>query len=221
MRDPARIPEMCRLLQRAWERAPDLRLGQLVVNAIAPASPCAEVFYAEESRTRRGLERLVRAGAAEPELPSHREAAIDWESVGEPAATTVTFEGARVGSFSVDMWFCQVLEARLGGEYREGSLGNPDADAMVHWIAGLLVRTTPDVVLLDLSALRYTWGDGLLRVFEVLGRFDGDHPLGVTVLGGEASTPALRSLGLVVHTEPAAALDDARKQALQRSIDIG
>jgi hypothetical protein len=47
MRDPARIPEMCRLLQRAWERVPDLRLGQLVIDAIGPTEPCREMFYAE------------------------------------------------------------------------------------------------------------------------------------------------------------------------------
>jgi hypothetical protein len=221
MRDPARIPEMCRLLQRAWERVPDQRLGQLVVNAIAPATPASEVFYSEEGRTRRGLERLAREGMADPELPPHHEATIDWKPVGEPTATTVTLEGARLGSFSVEHYFCQVLEVRFGGEYREGSLGKPDADAMVRHLAVLLARTEPDVVLLDLSALRYTWGDGLLRVFELLGRFDADQPLGVTVLGGPASTAALRSLGATVHEDPAAALDDAKHQAVRRSFDIG
>ena len=222
MRDPARIPELCRLLQRAWERVPDQRLGQLVVNAIAPSAPCRELFHAEESRTRRGLERLVQEGLADPELPSHHEATIRWEPLGEPAPTTVTLEGARLGSFDVDIYFCQVLEVRFGGEYREGSRGNPDADAMVRWLAVLLARTGPDVVLLDLSALRYTWGDGLIRVFELIGRLDTDQPLGVTVLGGPASAPALSSLGVrVVHTDPAAALDDAMRQAVRRSFDIG
>jgi len=222
MRDPGRIPELCRLLQRAWERVPDQRLGQLVVNAIAPSAPCQEVFYAEESRVRRGLERLAQQGLADPELPSHVEAAIRWEALGEPTPTTVTLEGARLGSFDVDSYFCRVLEVRFGGEYRHGSLGNPDADAMVSWLAELLARAEPDVVLLDLSALRYTWGDGLLRVFEQIGRFDADQPLGVTVLGGPASAPALSSLGvLVVHTEPAKALDDAKRQAVRRSFDIG
>jgi hypothetical protein len=221
MRDPARIPEMCRLLQRAWERVPDQRLGQLVVNAVGPADPCREVFYCEESRTRRGLERLAAEGMAEPVPPSHREATVGWKELGEPASTTVTFEDARMGTFEVDAFFCQVLEARFGGEYREGSLGKPDADAMVRWLAVLLARTEPDVVLLDLSALRYTWGDGLLRLFELLSRFDSDEPLGVAVLGGPASAPALGSLGVRVHTDPAAALDDAMRQAMARSFDIG
>jgi hypothetical protein len=119
------------------------------------------------------------------------------------------------------MYFCQVLEVRFGGEYREGSLGKPDADAMVRWLVVLLARTEPDVVLLDLSALRYSWGDGLLRLFELVSRFDTDQPLAITVLGGPASAPALGSLGLRVHTEAAAALDDAKRQAVQRSFDIG
>jgi hypothetical protein len=221
MRDPARIPEMCRLLQRAWERVPDLRLGQLVIDAIGPSEPCREVFYAEESRTRRGLERLVRGGAPEPELPSHHEAELRWKTLEEPAPTTVSFDGARQGTFDVDMYFCKLLEARFGGEYREGSLGSPDADAIVRWLAILLARSEPDVVLLDLSALRYVWGDGMVRVFERIVRFDTDHPVDVVVLGGPASAPALGSLGLRVHTDPAAALDEAMRLAVQRSFDIG
>jgi len=221
MRDPRRIPELCELLQRAWELNPELRLGQLVVNAISPTQPCPEVFYAEESRTRRGLERFLREGAEAPELPSHQGVAIRWDIVEEPEPTTVTLNGAREGIFEVGPSFCQVLEVKFGGEYREGSLGNPDADAMVRHLAVLLVRTQPDVVLLDLSALRYTWGNRLLSLFELIDRFDTDHPLGVTVLGGPDSAPALRSLGLTTHEDSAAALDDAMRQAVRRAVDIG
>jgi hypothetical protein len=221
MRDPARIPDLCRLLQRAWERSPDQRLGQLVVNAIAPQSPCPAVFYAEDSRVRRGLERLARDGAAEPELPSHREAVIGWEQVGEPPPATVILTNTRLGTFEVGIYLCQVLEVAFGGEYRSGSLGNPDADAMMRHLAVLIVRTQPDVVLLDLSSLRYAWGDRLLGVFELIQRSDPDHPLGVTVLGGPDSAPALRSLGLTVHTDAPRALDDAMRQAVARSRDIG
>jgi hypothetical protein len=60
-----------------------------------------------------------------------------------------------------------------------------------------------------------------LRVFEVIARFDADYPLGVTLLGGPASAPALSSLGAVVHTDTTAALDDAKTQAVKRSLDIG
>lgn len=37
-------------LLEAWERKPYLRLGQLLVNIIAPKEPCAEVFYIEDKQ---------------------------------------------------------------------------------------------------------------------------------------------------------------------------
>jgi hypothetical protein len=221
MRDPARIPEMCELLRRAWERVPDMRLGQLVVNALRPQRPCPEIFHAEESELRKGLERLLRQGAPEPELPPCRDVSPEWKLLGPPTPATVHLERARVGSFQVEAWYCQVLELRFVGHYREGSQGTPDAEAMVESVITLLTRTWPDVVLLDLTALRYVWGDGLLRVFETIGLFDVDQPVGAVVLAGEDSEPGLRSLGLIVHTDSEAALEEAKTQALRRTVDIG
>ncbi len=48
MRDPSRIDEMLAALRDIWEESPDLRLGQLIVNAIRPADPCPEIFYIED-----------------------------------------------------------------------------------------------------------------------------------------------------------------------------
>ncbi len=221
MRDPARIPELCELLQRAWQRSPDLRLGQLVVNAVRPTTPCPAVFYAEDGAMRRGLEALVRDGVDPPPLPPIEDAPLEWEELGEPQATTVTFDGDRVARFDVGPWLCEVLEVRVGGEYREGSRGNPDAAAMALHVATVLARTEPDIVLLNLSALHYTWGNSILRVFEVIARFDTEYPVGVVVHGGPDSAPALGTLGLTVQTDEAAALEEAKTQALRRSMDIG
>jgi len=55
MRDPARIDEVLAALRAAWAESPDLRLGQLIVNAIRPANPCPEVFYTEDDALVRGL----------------------------------------------------------------------------------------------------------------------------------------------------------------------
>ena len=49
MRDPARIDGMLEVIRHAWMRYPDLRLGQLLVNAVRPSEPCPEVFYVEDS----------------------------------------------------------------------------------------------------------------------------------------------------------------------------
>ncbi len=48
MRDPARIDDVLAALRAAWAESPDLRLGQLIVNAVRPTNPCPEVFYTED-----------------------------------------------------------------------------------------------------------------------------------------------------------------------------
>lgn len=58
MRDPARIDELLAALRAAWAESPDLRLGQLVVNAVRPTQPCPEVFYAEDDALLQGLNNL-------------------------------------------------------------------------------------------------------------------------------------------------------------------
>jgi hypothetical protein len=55
MRDPARIDDVLAALRAAWAESPDLRLGQLIVNAVRPTNPCPEVFYTEDDALVRGL----------------------------------------------------------------------------------------------------------------------------------------------------------------------
>jgi len=55
MRDPARIDDVLAALRAAWVESPDLRLGQLIVNAVRPSNPCPEVFHAEDGALLRGL----------------------------------------------------------------------------------------------------------------------------------------------------------------------
>jgi hypothetical protein len=58
MRDPTRIDDVLAALRAAWTESPDLRLGQLIVNAVRPAHPCPEVFYTEDAALVRGLNSL-------------------------------------------------------------------------------------------------------------------------------------------------------------------
>ena len=55
MRDPDRIDRILDLLREVWARHPDLRLGQLIVNAIRPPEPCPQVFYPEDDVIEAGL----------------------------------------------------------------------------------------------------------------------------------------------------------------------
>lgn len=55
MRDPSRIDEVLTALRDAWFESPDLRLGQLIVNAVRPTDPCPDIFYIEDDRLLKGL----------------------------------------------------------------------------------------------------------------------------------------------------------------------
>jgi len=58
-----------------------------------------------------------------------------------------------------------VLVVAFEGDYRDGSQGAPDARLMRAVVAGALVATRPDAIVLDLRALGYRWGNNLLDVF--------------------------------------------------------
>jgi hypothetical protein len=58
MRDPARIPLILDRLRKVWEAHPDLRLGQLLVNASRPSH--SDPFYIEDEALITRLEILCR-----------------------------------------------------------------------------------------------------------------------------------------------------------------
>ncbi|HUR52837.1 MAG TPA: hypothetical protein VMZ71_01815 [Gemmataceae bacterium] len=55
MRDPARIDRIIELLWDVWKQNPDMRLGQLVVNAIRPSEPCPQIFYPDDDVVEKSL----------------------------------------------------------------------------------------------------------------------------------------------------------------------
>ncbi len=69
MRDPARIDPLLELVRQVWVRSPDLRLGQLIVNAVRPGQPCPEVFAVEDTVLARRLERML----SQPPAPTSGE----------------------------------------------------------------------------------------------------------------------------------------------------
>lgn len=66
MRDPNRIIPVLDAVREVWEKDPDLRLGQLIVNAIRPRHPVPEVFSAEDDRVVDGLRRIGQAAPHDP-----------------------------------------------------------------------------------------------------------------------------------------------------------
>lgn len=56
MRDPKRIDPFLKRLSAVWKANPDLRLGQLVVNALGP-----DPFYVEDDDLLRRLEEYTKS----------------------------------------------------------------------------------------------------------------------------------------------------------------
>ena len=54
-RDPARIQVVLDKLRDVWQKNPDLRLAQLIVNVSGRTQPCPEIFYLEDDVLLRGL----------------------------------------------------------------------------------------------------------------------------------------------------------------------
>ncbi len=59
MRDPERIDQVLAVVREVWHRYPDLRLGQLIVNAVQPDEPCSQVYSLEDTALVRKLESLA------------------------------------------------------------------------------------------------------------------------------------------------------------------
>jgi len=59
MRDPSRIPKLLTLVYEVWKENPDLRLGQLIVNAVRPSEPVPQIFYLEDDQMEVRLNELL------------------------------------------------------------------------------------------------------------------------------------------------------------------
>ncbi len=52
MRDPKRIPEIVGLVEKIWKKYPDLRLTQLIMNALKMSS---DPYYVEDDKLHEAL----------------------------------------------------------------------------------------------------------------------------------------------------------------------
>lgn len=89
----------------------------------------------------------------------------------------------------------RVLIMHVRGTYRAGSYGNPDADALVLALHGMLRMLSPDALVFDFRELDYAWGN---RMAEVL-RCDNEErwlPIVRSYCVSDRCRSALASLGL-------------------------
>lgn len=97
-----------------------------------------------------------------------------------------------------------VLVIAFEGEYRSGSLGNPDARYMTGCVMRALASLSPCGLVLDFSKLTYRWGNALLGVIQAINHYmddpDDDRPgqevvpFPVLIVTGDESRDALLSL---------------------------
>lgn len=57
MRDPKRIPRICKKLEKVWKRHPDYRLGQLISNLQGPGPH--DVFFMEDEEWEDIMDHLI------------------------------------------------------------------------------------------------------------------------------------------------------------------
>jgi uncharacterized protein YihD (DUF1040 family) len=88
VRNPARIDGILAALKAAWEKCPDLRLGQLVVNAAAPNQPCQEVFHIEDQALVDKVVAMVANGITP--MPATKDPAAEWRRLA------LQFDGHRM-----------------------------------------------------------------------------------------------------------------------------
>jgi hypothetical protein len=57
VRNPKRIPDVLRRLEKVWREHPDLRLGQIVSNATSSIMASTDPFYVEDDQMIDAIER--------------------------------------------------------------------------------------------------------------------------------------------------------------------
>lgn len=130
MRDPQRIDDVLLAIGEVWAKNPDLRLGQLLINAVRPARPCPEVFSIED----RDLVRRLRAEGKEPK-PAEPSGAPDCQFLPAPPGI------ARVETGAV----------QFGDDWPGLFLRGDNALPLMIWIRSLceLLANHPDPMVAD------------------------------------------------------------------------
>jgi hypothetical protein len=59
VRDPGRIDQVLEAIRQVWVTDPDLRLGQLLINAVRPRDPCPELYSVEDTVLVRKVANLI------------------------------------------------------------------------------------------------------------------------------------------------------------------
>jgi len=76
MRDPNRIPIILSKLEQIWKENPDMRLGQLIVNAARPETANSSIFHIEDEEMLQGISAI---GSKETSSNESKDGIPYWE----------------------------------------------------------------------------------------------------------------------------------------------
>lgn len=99
----------------------------------------------------------------------------------------------RIGKVSAES-YRSIMILSFKGEYGFGSRGNSDARYMSAIGKAVLDAWAPWGLVIDLSELKYEWGDELDRVFDIGSELARIKPFPVALTVGPASEEAVRTL---------------------------
>lgn len=115
----------------------------------------------------------------------------------------------------------QILVANVAGIYGEGSTGNVDGLYLFYHLTGCYFLYEPITIILDLRALKYKWGNTLLKslnFFIEIGRDEEEMEKKVVVITSEENNAEIESLigfvkgkGIVLTDQMNKAMDIAEK----------
>lgn len=145
---------------------------------------------------------------------------LEWNPVELDPASDVTVAATTASFDDAENFFCEILRLEVTGTFREGSAGKPDAARLRGLVLVALAAVHPDVVLLDLRGLRYSWGDGILGVLQHVGDFGAKEPIEVVVLSSPENHGALASLLTPAGKETPEALQATSDGALELAVRL-
>lgn len=91
----------------------------------------------------------------------------------------------------------RVLLVNIQGDYRKGSQGNNDADLIYGFVSSYFLIVEPDVVIINLSKLNYTWGNSIIKVLNLMksiGRDKYERNLNLLIVLSEKNKKYIASL---------------------------
>lgn len=112
-----------------------------------------------------------------------------------------------------------ILVAQFAGTYRPGCLGGPDARYMLAMGEAGVRAWEPDGLILDLTELKYHWGNDLEELINIGHRRFGIESLPLAIIVGPGCESGVQSLLIPPGTSSALMMNECLFRDLQAAFD--